>query len=127
MHSHGGAFLRFLRAYRECLASPFRCNLLHTLAIVAIAGRIWPNLNYLDQVAAVLVACLLLRTAWKIAWPCIKELSDQGASPLELKEIRRIAAGVPGVMDVHKVRTRWFGNGILLDMHVLVDKDLSVE
>ncbi|MBR6373240.1 MAG: cation transporter [Victivallales bacterium] len=97
------------------------------VAVVAIAGRIWPGLNYLDQIAAVLVACLLLRTAWKIAWPCIKELSDQGASPLELKEIKRIASAVPGVMDVHKVRTRWFGSGILLDMHILVDKDLSVE
>ena len=97
------------------------------VAIVAIVGRIWPEIHYLDHVAAVLVACMLLRVAWKIAWPALKELSDQGVSALEVKEMCRIASGIAGVLEVHKLRTRWFGNGILLDMHVLVDKDLSVE
>ena len=46
---------------------------------------------------------------------------------MEIKEMCRIAAAIPGVREVHKLRTRWFGNGILLDLHVLVDKDLTVE
>ena len=39
----------------------------------------------------------------------------------------RSASRVPGVKEAHKLRTRWFGNGVLLDMHVLVDKNLPVE
>ena len=97
------------------------------VAVVAIACRIWPEITYLDNIAAVIVACLLLHTAWKIAWPCIKELSDQGVSMRELEAIRQIATGIAGVNEVHKLRSRRFGNGILLDMHILVDKDMSVE
>ena len=97
------------------------------VVVVAIAGRIWPEITYLDHIAAVIIACLLLRTAWKIAWPCIKELSDQGVSIRELEAIRSIATGIAGVKEVHKMRSRRFGNGILLDMHILVDKDMSVE
>ena len=121
---------------RSCGSSAVLANAWHhrsdavssiPVAIVAIVGRIWPEVQYLDHVAAVLVACMLLRVTWKIAWPAIKELSDQGVSALEVKEMCRIASGIAGVLEVHKLRTRWFGNGVLLDMHVLVDKDLSVE
>ncbi len=97
------------------------------VAVVAIAGRIWPQAFFLDSVAAILVASLLLHTAWKIAWPCLQELSDRGVSQRELDEMRRIASAVPGVKQVHKLRTRHFGNGVLLDLHILVDRNLTVE
>ena len=97
------------------------------VAVVAIAGRIWPQAFFLDSLAAIIVALLLLHTAWEIAWPCMKELSDQGVSQSELDEMRRIASAVPGVVEVHKLRTRHFGNGILLDMHILVDRNMTVE
>lgn len=121
---------------RACRSSALMANAWHhrsdavssiPVAVVAIVGRIWPGIAYLDHVAAVIVACMLLRAAWQIAWPCLKELSDHGVSALEVKEMCRIASEIPGVKEAHKLRTRWFGNGILLDMHVLVDKDLSVE
>ena len=97
------------------------------VAVVAIVGRIWPQFVFLDSVAAILVASLLLHTAWKIAWPCMKELSDQGLSERELEEMRQIALGIDGVTEVHKLRTRHFGNGVLLDMHILVDRNMTVE
>ena len=70
---------------------------------------------------------MLLKTAWNIVWPCLKELSDQGVTPTELENMRRIAASIPGIEDVHELRTRRLGHGILLDMHVLVDRNMSVE
>lgn len=121
---------------RTCRSSALMANAWHhrsdavssiPVAIVAIVGRIWPDIAYIDHVAAVIVASMLLRAAWQIAWPCLKELSDQGVSALEVKEMNRIASSIPGVKEAHKLRTRWFGNGILLDMHVLVDKNLPVE
>ena len=121
---------------RACRSSALMANAWHhrsdavssiPVAIVAIVGRIWPGIAYIDHVAAVIVASMLLRAAWQIAWPCLKELSDQGVSALEVKEMSRIASSIPGVKEAHKLRTRWFGNGILLDMHVLVDKNLPVE
>ena len=121
---------------RACRSSALIANAWHhrsdavssiPVAVVAIVGRIWPGISYLDHVAAVIVASMLLRAAWQIAWPCLKELSDHGVSALEVKEMCRIASRVPGVKEAHKLRTRWFGNGVLLDMHVLVDKNLPVE
>ncbi|MBQ6474569.1 MAG: cation transporter [Victivallales bacterium] len=97
------------------------------VAVVAVIGRIWPQFIFLDSIAAIIVASLLLHTAWTIAWPCLKELSDQGVSQRELDEIRRLASSIPGVMEVHKLRTRHFGNGILLDLHILVDRNMTVE
>ena len=97
------------------------------VAVVAIVGRIWPQFVFLDSVAAILVAALLLHTAWEIAWPCMKELSDQGLSERELEEMRQIALSIDGVTEVHKLRTRHFGNGVLLDMHILVDRNMTVE
>ena len=97
------------------------------VAIVAAAGHFWPNVTYLDAIAAILVSTMLLKTAWSIVWPCLKELSDQGVTPTELENMRRIAASIPGIEDVHELRTRRLGHGILLDMHVLVDRNMSVE
>ncbi len=97
------------------------------VALAALAARIWPELSHLDSIAAIIVICLLLRACWQIAWPCIKELSDQGLGPQELEEMRRIASAMPGVKNVHNLRTRRFGSSVLLDMHIMVDKDMTVE
>lgn len=97
------------------------------VALVALAGRIWPSITFLDPVAAILVSCMLLKTSWSIAWPSLQELSDQGVEKTQLEHIRQIAASIAGIKDVHELRTRRLGNGILLDMHVLVDKNMTVE
>lgn len=97
------------------------------VVVVALAGRLWPSITFLDPVAAVLVSCMLLRTAWHITWPCLQELSDQGVGRAQLESMRQIAASIPGIKDVHKLRTRRVGHGILLDLHVLVDKNMTVE
>ncbi|HOB71666.1 MAG TPA: cation transporter dimerization domain-containing protein, partial [bacterium] len=36
------------------------------------------------------------------------------------------ARSVEGVKDVHKCRTRYLGSGIQVDMHVLVNPEMSV-
>lgn len=97
------------------------------VVIVAIAGRFWPQVTYLDPIGTILISCMLLHTAWIIAWPRLKELSDEGASQIELSEMQRIAASIPGVEEVHELRTRRLGDGLLLDMHILVDKNMTVE
>lgn len=121
---------------RECHSSAVMANAWHhrsdaissiPVVFVAVAGHIWPHLTYLDSVGAILVSFMLLLTAWKIAWPRLRELADEGVSQIELNELVRIATSIPGVVDAHELRTRRLGDGILLDMHILVDKDMTVE
>lgn len=42
------------------------------------------------------------------------------------KEIRKIVECVPGIENVHNLRTRRIGNGIAVDMHVNMDGEISL-
>ncbi len=94
--------------------------------VAVVAAAINPKWAFLDAVGALIVALLILRVAWKIAAPALAELTEKGASPQELQTIEALACEVPGVCSVHKVRTRRLGSGFFIDLHVVVDGDLTV-
>ena len=41
-------------------------------------------------------------------------------------EILRLAATVPGVMEPHELRTRRIGNHYAIELHILMDGDISL-
>ena len=95
--------------------------------VVAVLGtRVWPGWEFLDQIAAVIVSVLILYAAWEIALPAFRHLIDAGASRRERETILAIAASTDGVIAVHGLRTRFLGPELYVDLHVLVDGDLSV-
>jgi len=94
--------------------------------IAVVAAAINPKWAFLDPVGALIVALLIQRVAWKIAAPALAELTEKGAGPEELKMISTLAGEVPGVYSVHKIRTRRLGAGLFVDLHVVVDGDLTV-
>ncbi len=94
--------------------------------IAVVAASINPKWAFLDPVGALIVALLILRVAWKIAAPALAELTERGASPKELRMIETLTSEVPGVCSVHKIRTRRLGAGLFIDLHVVVDGDLTV-
>jgi cation diffusion facilitator family transporter len=85
-----------------------------------------PTLAFLDHVGELLVAMLVLVAAWKIATPALDQLVDRGASVADTKAIQRLAEAVPGVREVHGLRTRFSGVGLMVDVHVLVAGSLTV-
>lgn len=96
-------------------------------AALAVAGAtISPTWEFLDHVGAIVVSFFILQAAWKIIRPALDQLIDAAAPEEELDEIRRIALAVAKVHDIHKVRTRYLGSGLQIDLHVLVDGNLSV-
>ncbi len=96
-------------------------------AALAVGGAIlMPAWTILDAVGAVIVSIFILQAAWKITWPALMELADAGAPPEVLHDIRVLALQTDGVLDVHKIRTRQVGNGLQVDLHVLVDASLTV-
>jgi cation diffusion facilitator family transporter len=94
--------------------------------VAVVAAAINPKWAFLDAVGALVVALLILRVAWKIAAPALAELTERGASPQELQIIEALACAVSGVCSVHKIRTRRLGAGLFIDLHVVVDGDLTV-
>ena len=43
-----------------------------------------------------------------------------------MDEIKRIASSVPGALEIHAIRTRTSGNQLFVDMHLLVDPNMTV-
>ena len=96
------------------------------VAIAVVAATINPHLGYFDGIGALLVCLFILYASWNIIRPGIAQLVDRGATPDEVKAIRKLALSHDAVRDVHQVRTRYSGLGLQVDLHVLVDGALSV-
>jgi cation diffusion facilitator family transporter len=97
-------------------------------AALAVGGAMLdPALAFLDSVGAIAVSLFILLAAWKIVAPALDQLIDRGAPPEVAGEITRVAMSVPGVREVHKVRTRHSGLGLHVDLHALVEDELTVQ
>jgi cation diffusion facilitator family transporter len=96
------------------------------VAAAVAANAAAPALWYLDSVAALLVALVIIKAAFDICRPAIRELMDAGADARVVQHISAQALQVAGVRQVHAVRTRSVAGSMLVDLHVLVDPALNV-
>ncbi|MBW7469537.1 cation diffusion facilitator family transporter [Marinobacter sp. M216] len=87
----------------------------------AMAGMLW-----LDVLAAVVIAGIIIHIGWKFTWDSVKELVDTGLSPEDTDMLKDIARQTDGVRNVHELRSRRMGHDILLDIHLVVRPDISV-
>ncbi len=96
-------------------------------ALLSIVGSIMlPGMAFLDRLGAVVVALFILQAAHKIMLPGLKELVDTSADDEICTEIKEIAVQMPGVRDVHRLRARLSGARLYVDLHMVVDGDISV-
>lgn len=96
-------------------------------AAIAIAGAVLiPSWQFLDHVGAIVVSAFIFQAAWSISWPALKQLMDVGAPQKVCDRIKAIALNTPGVKVVHALRTRYIGSDLQMDVHVLVDGEISV-
>lgn len=96
-------------------------------ALSAGAAFIAPSLVILDFIGTIIVVVFLCSAAWKIAWPALNELTDRGVGDETRAKLLDTAMAVPGVRDVHALRTRFLGAGVQVDLHIMVDSAMSVE
>lgn len=95
--------------------------------VVAVAVAMWfPALAVVDLLGALLVSGFILHAAWKICIPAVHVLVDGGTDENICAKITEQARRVEGVKGVHKLRTRFLGQGLQVDMHVAVDPDMTV-
>ncbi|TNF00602.1 MAG: cation transporter [Gammaproteobacteria bacterium] len=87
----------------------------------AMLGYIW-----LDVLAAVVIAIIIIHIGWTFTWDSVKELVDTGLSPEDTQMLKDIARNTDGVRNVHELRSRRMGHDILLDVHLVVRPDISV-
>ncbi|MDR1529237.1 MAG: cation diffusion facilitator family transporter [Burkholderiales bacterium] len=96
---------------------------------VVVALGITGNLvgyTFFDPLAAALVGFLICRTGGKFVWDALARLTDRGLSSEELAAVKTTLEETPGVIGVHDLRTRFMGDDVLIDAHLLVDNTLTV-
>lgn len=86
-----------------------------------------PSWNFIDSVATIAVSGFIIKTAWEISLPAFKELSDGGANPDVLKQIEQTVLEIDGIKSIHKLRTRFYGSSLHIDLHIQVDGSMSVK
>jgi cation diffusion facilitator family transporter len=103
-----------------------RSDAASSLIVAAGIGGSLAGFAYLDALAAIAVAAMVIKVGIGLAWQSLRELVDTGLEPHEVEAIRRTIESVGGVKALHMLRTRRVGGAALVDVHVLVDDRLSV-
>ena len=103
-----------------------RSDALSSFLVIAGVGGVMLGFPWADAAGAVGVSAIIFYAAYKIGRPSVEELIDTAVDPETQKSIRQVAKNVPGVIDVHEMRTRRMGSDVFADMHVRVAPKISV-
>ncbi len=100
------------------------------LVAIGIGRHFWPNvpLSWIDPVAALLVALLILKAAWDLTRQSMGDLVDASLPPDELQWIEQLVKSYgPQVRGLHNLRTRRAGAVRYIEMNVHVPEGMSVK
>lgn len=86
-----------------------------------------PGYEVADDYAAMFASLIIVINAVRIARPAIGELLDEELDPVLNQSVRALAAGVAKVAHVERCRIRKMGPFKIADLHIWVDKNLTVE
>jgi len=103
-----------------------RSDALSSLIVAAGIGGSLLGFGYLDSVAALIVALMVVKVGGELAWQSLRELVDTGLAAEDLESIRQVILSISGVKALHLLRTRRVGEQALADVHIIVDDRLSV-
>ena len=81
----------------------------------------------LDPIAALAVGLMVGKMGWSFGWDALHDLMDRAIDEEEVEAIRITLRETPGVAGVHDVRTRKMGDMVVVDAHIEVDANLTVE
>jgi cation diffusion facilitator family transporter len=98
------------------------------MAFVGISAALWggPGWYVADEIAALISVPVILYNASTFLRKALAELTD-AAPPANIESrVREIALATPSVAGLHTCRVRKMGLDYFVDLHVLVDGDLSV-
>lgn len=110
----------------EADALHFSSDLWASLAVLAGLAGVRFGLPWADSAAALLVAVLVCVAGWRLGRRTIDTLTDtapEGATA----QVTAIAAKVPGVVTVEKVRARAVGHNVFLDIAVTVSRTMPLD
>lgn len=111
-----------------------RTDVYTSAGVMAGLGIIWigheffsaHNINWIDPVAAICVAVLILHAAFNLTVNSIRDLMDVQLPPEEEGYIRDIISHDPAIYGFHQLRTRKAGHIRFVEFHIKVNPQMSV-
>ena len=79
-----------------------------------------------DQVAAIAVGLMIIWVGFKVIGDSLHELTESAVDQGTIERIEGIINANNQIHHWHKLRTRTVGREVFLDLHILVDPDLSI-
>lgn len=95
---------------------------------VGIGGAIFFGQRWavLDPLASIIVGLFIVKVAVFLLWDSIGDLMERSLPDEVEDEILRLAASVSGVVEPHELRTRRIGNHYAIELHVMMNGDMSL-
>lgn len=90
------------------------------------AAYINPAWHLADAYAALIVTVFIFKVGASLTWGALKQVVDTAPDKRILDKMVGAALKVRGVQQVHDVRARYSGQQIFVEMHVVVDPNLTV-
>jgi cation diffusion facilitator family transporter len=93
------------------------------ISIALLGGPRWARA---DAWAALCAGVVVLYNAWRQLRPAVLELGDSAPDPDITARVREIAGRIPGVLGLDKCFVRKMGFSFYVDLHIIVNGELSV-
>ena len=98
-------------------------------SLLGIAGAIFLGDKFviLDPITGCVISIFILVMAVKMSVPAIKELLDVSLPDDVEEKIEATAKSVKGVVDLHELKTRREGPGIIMEGHLVLNSEISLK
>lgn len=95
---------------------------------VGIGGAIFLGQRWtvLDPLASIVVGAFIVKVAVDLLRNGIGDLMEQSLPDAVEEEILQLVASLPGLVEPHDLRTRRIGNHYAIELHILMDGDISL-
>lgn len=97
------------------------------VALAVLLGKLFPSIPFIDPIAALFVTLFLIKASWHIILPCLKELLESREDTTLENSIEALRHEIKEIEEIHKIRIRRIGSALLLDLHMLVDRGMTIE
>jgi len=114
--------------YPAALANAWhdRAEALSSVAVVIGVVTQKFGFDYGDHVAAIVVGIMVSLVAAGIIRDCLAELTEQAVDQATIDQIKDVIKANGQVRQYHRLRTRAVGREVFLDLHILVDPNISI-
>jgi cation diffusion facilitator family transporter len=95
---------------------------------IGIGGAIFMGERWtvLDPMAGIIVGMFIIKVSIDLLRNGIGDLMEQSLPDEVENEILQLAGSIPGVSEPHALRTRRLGNHYAIELHILMDDDISL-